>query len=119
MSSKKGMCPVGPALEALGRLYLLWSKAVVMRFPIRRHLLVTFLLSKPRVVIQSRVQWISKCLQKGNRVLGAKAHLPFLSLLCHLINHGATNGTYGQWNCLISVSGRGGLNKTAVVALVY
>lgn len=42
----------------------------------RRHLLITSLLSKPRAVIQGTVvQWVSKCLQKGNRVLGAKAHL--------------------------------------------
>lgn len=105
MSSRKRIWAVGPALGAPGQVGPALEKAVVMRFPMRRHLLITCVLSKPRAVIQGRVQWISKCLQKGNRVLGAKAHLSFLSLLCHLIKHG--DGTHRQWNCLISVSGRG------------
>lgn len=106
VSSKEGIWAVGPALGAPGWVVPALEKAVVMRFPMGRHLLITSL-SKPRAVIQGRVQWKSKCLQEGNRVLGAKAHLSFLSLLCHLIKHGATNGTYGQWNCLIAMSGRG------------
>lgn len=101
----------------------------MMRFPMRRHLFITSLLSKPRAVIQGRVHWISRHLQKGNRVLGAKAHLViFVSALSpnqtrchkwHLQAAGLVHLEEEERKCIFAELGCLKSYKTAVIGLVY